>query len=221
MVEECQGLLYLKDKYYEKKILKIGITGSAGSGKSLACSRISASGLPVVSCDDIARQVVLPKTPAHEKLVALFGKNTVLPSGHLDRKYLRTRIARSPQDRKKLEDIVQPAVLEELIQQIDAAVEKSLPLVAAEVPLLFELGLEKEFDVSITVAADMEDRVKRIARRDSVTEKQAKALVALHMSQEKKIEKADAVLWNTGSVDDLYRAVDELIYRLSSSGTLV
>ncbi|MFO7885718.1 MAG: dephospho-CoA kinase [Desulfobacteraceae bacterium] len=205
----------------KKKILKIGITGSAGSGKSLVCGRFSACGLPVVSCDDIARQVVLPKAPAHEKLVALFGQNIVLPSGHLDRKYLRTRIARSSQDRKKLEEIVQPAVLEELLRQIDSAVETTPSLVAAEVPLLFELGLEKKFDFSITVAAEMGDRVKRIACRDSVTEKQAKDLIALHMSQEKKIEKADAVLWNTGTMDELYRAADELIFSLTSAGALV
>jgi len=200
----------------EKKSVKIGVTGTAGSGKSLVCSRFSQSGIAVVSCDEIARQVVMPGLPAYDALVSHFGRRIVLKNGTLDRSSLRRVISRSPAQREKLEGIVQPAILEELSAQMTRALKGRGGIVAAEVPLLFELGLGDRFDVLITVAAEKEQRVQRVARRDSVSEDQAADLLAMQMSQQEKTAGADLVLWNTGSVDAFFSTVDSLALKLKA-----
>ncbi|MFO7750200.1 MAG: dephospho-CoA kinase [Desulfobacteraceae bacterium] len=211
----------MKDENYGKKSVKIGVTGTAGSGKSLVCSRFSRWGIAVVSCDEIARQVVMPGLPAYDALVSYFGRRIVLKDGTLDRSSLRRVISRSPAQREKLEGIVQPAILAELSVQMTRAVKDKGSIVAAEVPLLFELGLEDQFDFLITVAAEEEQRVQRIARRDRVSQEQAAALLAMQMSQQEKTAGADLVLWNTDSVDDFSFTVDSLAIKLKELAGLI
>ncbi|MEA1968492.1 MAG: dephospho-CoA kinase [Thermodesulfobacteriota bacterium] len=198
-----------------KKIYKIGVTGSAGSGKSLVCRRFAKLGLVVVSCDEIARQVVEPGMSAYEELVFFFGQRVVLKGGGLDRMGLRKIISRDPELKKSLENIVQPAILRELFCQINMAEEKGAGVVAAEVPLLFELGLEKMFDLLITVASEKKKMVKRIVKRDLVSEKDAERLINMQMSQKEKIAGSDIVVWNSGSVDEFLLSVDKLLLKIN------
>ncbi len=194
--------------------LKIGVTGCAGSGKSLVCKRFSRLGLRVVSCDEIARQVVEPGTKAHGQLVALFGDLMVGDDGYLDRKKLRALISRSPADRERLEGVVQPAIVEEMLRLLEEAGDI---LVVAEVPLLFELGLDRYFDVTVTVAAPRDVLVERISARDGVDFKSARSLLDMQMSQQDKIDGADHVIWNSTGVDSLYKAVDKLYSKIRNS----
>ncbi|MCP4115449.1 MAG: dephospho-CoA kinase [Desulfobacteraceae bacterium] len=187
--------------------IKIGVTGCAGSGKSLVCKRFSQLGLKVVSCDGIARQVVEPGTKAHGQLVAMFGKSMLGDDGGLDRKKLRALISGSPADRERLEGVVQPAIVAEMLRLLG---EPGGELVVAEVPLLFELDLDRHFDVTMVVAAPRETLIQRISVRDGVDFDSAGSLLDMQMSQEEKIDRADHVLWNTGSVDSLCSRVDEL-----------
>ena len=196
----------------KKKIYKIAVTGSAGSGKSLVCRRFSKLGLVVVSCDEIARQVVEPGMPAHEEIIFFFGRKVVLQSGGLDRKGLRRIISRDPELKKSLENIVQPAILRELFFKINMAEETGALVVAAEVPLLFELGLEKMFDLLITVASEKKKMVKRIVKRDLVSEKDAERLIDMQMSQEEKNAGSDIVFWNIGSMDEFFLNVDKFFH---------
>ena len=154
-------------------IYKIGVTGSAGSGKSLVCRRFSELGIYVISSDEIARQVVEKGMPAYTKLVDLFGSRAVLEDGSLNRPVLRKIISSNPGMKTKLENIVQPEILKELFSKIQVREKKGDKIVVAEVPLLFELDLKNRFDLIITVAADENKLKKRIAERDGVTENEA------------------------------------------------
>ncbi|MBI9090898.1 MAG: dephospho-CoA kinase [Desulfobacterium sp.] len=194
--------------------LKIGVTGCAGSGKSLVCKRFSQLGLRVVSCDEIARQVVEPGAKAHGQLVALFGKGMVGDDGNLDREKLRDLIIGSPVDRERLEGVVQPAIVAEMLRQLEGAGDL---LVVAEVPLLFELGLDPYFDVTVTVAAPRGMLVERISARDGVDSRSARSLLDMQMSQQDKVDGADHVIWNSTGVDSLYRAVDKLYSTIKNS----
>jgi dephospho-CoA kinase len=197
----------LKKEIMKKFPIKIGVTGCAGSGKSLVCKRFSQLGLRVVSCDEIARQVVEPGTKAHGRLVELFGESMVGDDGFLDRKKMRALISNSPGDREKLEGVVQPAIVEEMSRLLE---EAGGGLVVAEVPLLFELDLDQYFDVTMTVTAPRDVLVQRISVRDGVDFKSARSLLDMQMSQQDKIDRADHVVWNSGSVDSLFVRVDEL-----------
>ncbi len=198
-------------------IYKIGVTGSAGSGKSLVCRRFAELGLPVISSDKIARQVVRQGSQVYKKILNLFGGSAILENGSLNRAMLRKLIAYNPDMRKKLEAIVQPAILKQLFLQIETLQNKGEKIIIAEVPLLFELGLENRFDLSITVAAD-EDIIKsRIAARDGVTETEAAKLINLQMPQQEKIAKSDLIIQNRGGVEELFIHIDKIYSKIKNS----
>ncbi len=171
-------------------------------------------GLRMVSCDEIARQVVEPGTKAHGRLVELFGGAMVGGDGRLDRKKLRVLISNSTGDRERLEGVVQPAIVEEMSRLLEEAGDD---LVIAEVPLLFELDLEQYFDMTVTVAAPRDVLVQRVSARDGVDFKSARSLLDMQMSQQDKIDRADHVIWNSDSVESLFVKVDELYSSIKNS----
>ena len=196
------------------KILRIAVTGSAGSGKSLVCQRFKTIGLVTLDCDVIARQVVEPGMPGFEKIVKVFGRVIVQKDGTLDRTRLRNIIVDDAILRKKMEDILHPQILSEMVLQIENAMYKDKKAVAVEVPLLFELGMEKQFDVTIVVAAQDMDLVKRISKRDKVSKENAQKMLDLQMAQEDKMAMADHVVINNGTIAELFESVDNLFDKI-------
>jgi len=196
------------------KILRIAVTGSAGSGKSLVCQRFKTIGLVTLDCDVIARQVVEPGMSGFEKIVKVFGRVIVKKDGTLDRTRLRNIIVDDAILRKKMEDILHPQILSEMVLQIENAMYKDKKAVAVEVPLLFELGMEKQFDVTIVVAALDMDLVKRISKRDKVSKENAQKMLDLQMAQEDKMAMADHVVINKGTIAELFESVDNLFDKI-------
>ena len=194
----------------EKTILKIGVTGSAGSGKSLVCRRFKTLGLVTLDCDQIAREIVEPGQPAYKEVVALFGERVIGPDGTLDRAGLRKIILAQPQRRKQLEGILHPGIIAEMVRQMETTDYTKAPACAVEVPLLFELKMEDHFDVTVAVATQDETLVERIAARDKVSPAAAAKMLALQMPQDEKMTRADHVIQNTGDEDALTARVDAL-----------
>jgi dephospho-CoA kinase len=195
-------------------IVKIGITGSAGSGKSLVCSRLRQKGIVTLDCDQIARQVVEPGTQGFKKIAAQFRPEVAGKDGRLDRAVLRRMIINEPELKKKLENIVHPLVLEEMIFQMDNAECTSLPVVAVEVPLLFESGMDAYFDVTLAVVSEKDELVNRICERDGVNACDAMKMLGIQMSQKKKTALADHVIINTGTVPELFESVDYFLNKI-------
>ncbi len=195
-------------------ILKIAVTGSAGSGKSLVCKRFKELGLITLDCDIIARQVVEPGEAGFKDIIQLFGRDVILASGGLDRSKLRNLMLNDPGVRKQMEKILHPRILEQMMLQINAADYKDIKAVAVEVPLLFESGMDKFFDITITVVARDQDLAKRISQRDRVKEMDAKKMLSLQMPQEDKMARADHVLFNTGTNAKLFESVDILFNKI-------
>lgn len=196
------------------KILKIAVTGSAGSGKSLVCRRLAQIGVVTLDCDKIARQVVEPGTHGFDKVVELFGRTVIQKQGTLDRAKLRNRIVRDPRMRKRLESILHPQIMKEMLVQMETAVCADKQAVAVEVPLLFETGMDRLFDLTIVVMADDHDLVKRISERDTVTQTDARKMLGLQMSQQEKSQRADHVIINRGTLPELFDSVDDLFDRI-------
>jgi len=196
------------------KILRIAVTGSAGSGKSLVCQRFKQIGLATLDCDMIARQVVEPGEEAFKKIVELFGQKVVRKDGTLDRARLRNIIMNDSLLRQEMESILHPQIIKEMVFQIDNAEVKDHKAVVVEVPLLFELGMEKQFDITIAVLAQDMDLVTRISDRDNVTKKNAQKILDLQMSQEDKMIRADHVILNKGSRSELFESVDNLFSKI-------
>lgn len=196
------------------RIFKLAVTGSAGSGKSLVCQRLFHLGWPVFDCDRIARRLVEPGQPAYERMIDLFGKEVVLNSGDLDRGRIREMMVRSPDRRKKMEAMLHPAIVKSLFDKIELTAAGGRDRVAAEVPLLFELDLDRKFDYCVTVAVEREKMIGRIAERDHVSRESARKILALQMDTDEKIRRSDHVIHNNGGIGELLDLVDVLHVQL-------
>ena len=171
-------------------------------------------GLVTLDCDVIARQVVEPGMPGFTKIVELFGQKVVRKDGTLDRARLRNIIVSDLTLRQKMENILHPQIIKEMVFQMENAEFKDKKAVVVEVPLLFELGMEKQFDVTIAVTAQELDLVERISDRDNVAKKDAQKILDLQMPQKDKMARADHVVFNKGTRSELFESVDNLFNKI-------
>lgn len=197
-----------------KDILKIGVTGSAGSGKSSVCQGFEILGLVTFDCDLIARQVVEPGQKAYEGVVSCFGPDVVKQDKTLDRARLRNIMVNRPDLRRQLEALLHPLIIAQMVLLMETAVYDREPACAVEVPLLFELGMADKFDVTVVVVATQETLVARISKRDKVSTESASKMLALQMAQEKKIKQADYVIENKGNPGELFESVEKVYTKI-------
>ena len=192
------------------KVLKVAVTGGAGSGKTTVCNRLKELGVKVISSDALAKEAVVQGSLAHEKIVNYFGKKVLLSDGNLNRQELRSIIINDDVARLALERFIHPEISRLMHLRIAQAEQDGDPVLLVEVPLLFELGMAEQFDVVIVVSADHELRVKRLMDRDNVSRDEAENLINVQMPQAEKVERAEFVLANDCSKDLLIRSVDLL-----------
>ncbi|MEA3279871.1 MAG: dephospho-CoA kinase [Thermodesulfobacteriota bacterium] len=190
------------------KIEKIAVTGSAGSGKTTVCSRFQELGLRVINADVLAREVVFPGSTAYKKIINYFGEKVLNDDATLNRRMLRHSIIHDDIARKSLEHFMHPEIIKLMKTQITAAEKDGNSVVVVEVPLLFELDMESWFDETIVVIAKRELRLKRLMDRDNISRSDAKNLLDIQMPDEEKAGRADLVLQNNGSVEQLIELVD-------------
>ncbi len=195
--------------------LKIGVTGSAGSGKSLVCRRLGERGMATLDCDRIARQVVEPGEKGLALLIERFGPGLLDKTGRLDRKALRKILVEDEQHRREIEAVLHPLIREKMCSQMkEALYEGRKKAVAVEVPLLFETDLAHLFDVTIAVTANKAMLAQRISQRDHVSVAEAGKMLALQMPQEEKSSRADHVITNSGALSQLFDSVDKFFDKL-------
>ncbi|MBW2090083.1 MAG: dephospho-CoA kinase, partial [Deltaproteobacteria bacterium] len=193
-----------------KKVFKVAVTGGAGAGKSLVCNRLKELGIKIISADTLAREAVAPGSTAHEKILKHFGASVVLSDGTLNRQMLRRIIVNNFTSRLTMERFIHPEISKLMQQKMADAKQHGDRVVAVEVPLLFELGMEEQFDLVVVVSADRKLRVKRLMERDNVSRDQAEELLNVQMPDQEKIERAGFVLPNDGSKEQLIKSVDRL-----------
>ena len=193
-----------------KKVFKVAVTGGAGSGKSFVCNRLKDLGIKIISSDTLAREAVAPGSTAHEKILKHFGEKVVLSDGTLNRQMLRRIIVIDSSARRSLEQFIHPEISKLMEQKMAQAQQHGDRVVVVEVPLLFELGMEEQFDLVVVVSADPNLRVKRLMDRDKVSREDAEELLNVQMPDQEKVERAGFVLSNDGSREQLIRSVDRL-----------
>lgn len=193
-------------------MLRVGLTGGIGSGKSEVSRRLAALGAVILDADQAARAVVAPGTPGLARIVAAFGENILRPDGSLDRERLGAIVFSDQEKLATLNGIVHPLVGELMSQQERAAGDEAV--VVHDVPLLAENGLEGGFDLVVVVDAAEESQEDRLTRLRGMPEDQARARMAAQASREKRRGVADIVIENDGSLEDLDRRVADLWERL-------
>lgn len=186
-------------------MLRIGLTGGIGSGKSTVAVLLAARGAVVVDADRIAREVVEPGTPGLAAVVAAFGDDVVTADGALDRPALAAVVFADPEARARLDGIVHPLVRERAVELMADLPQDAV--VVQDVPLLVETGQAGAFDLVLVVQADLETRVERLIER-GMTEEDARARIAAQATDEQRRAVADVVLDNSGTPEELAEQVD-------------
>jgi dephospho-CoA kinase len=197
-------------------MLEVALTGNLASGKSTVLAVWQRAGVPVISADMIARRVVEPGSEGLEAVVSAFGSEVLSPDGSLDRARLRRVVFGDAAARERLESILHPRIAAARAAWVDARRREGATLVAAEIPLLFEAGLEKDFDVTVFVDAPEEARLAR-ALADAargLDEAEARRIMAAQMDPAEKRRRADRVLSNDGSREQLEARALELLAEL-------
>jgi len=181
---------------------RIGLTGGIATGKSTAASLLGQRfGLPVLDADAFARQALEPGTAALAAVLARYGEGVRRPDGSLDRAALGTIVFSRPAERRWLEELVHPIVR----RRFDAELERlaGAPTVVLMIPLLFEAGLEHLCSEVWVVHCDEAEQLRRLVERDGLGAAEARARLASQWPQARKLERADVVIDNRGTMVDL------------------
>ena len=189
-------------------MILIGLTGGIGSGKSTVSARLAELGARVVDADAIVRDVQAPGTEVFAAIVERFGDDVVAEDGSLDRPALAAKVFNDTDELKALNAIVHPAVGVGIAEALAAAAETD-DVVILDVPLLVESGRD-DMAAMVVVDLDPEIAVARLIEHRGFTEEDARARISRQASREERLAKADKVLDNNGSVEDLIAQVDAL-----------
>jgi dephospho-CoA kinase len=194
-------------------VLRVGLTGGIGSGKSEVARRLVAHGAVLIDADLAAREVVVPGSGGLKRIVAAFGDDVLGPDGSLDRARLGEIVFGDPELRAKLNAIVHPLVREWMDAAERTAVQaadRRGPIAVHDVPLLAESRRKSGFDLVIVVDVPPELQVQRLVSQRGLTPDQARARMNAQASREQRLEVADVVISNSGSLDDLDHRVAEV-----------
>jgi len=191
-------------------MLIIGLTGGIGSGKSVASDKFASLGITVVDADVASRTVVQPGMPALKEIESHFGPEITAGDGQLDRTKLREIIASDAEERKWLESVLHPRIGEQITKEIS---ESSSPYTIFVAPLLLETNSDNMCSRVLVVDVAEEVQIQRTTKRDQVLGEQIEKIVAAQMSRKERLEKADDVLENAGTIRELQDQVEELHHK--------
>ncbi|MAO68636.1 MULTISPECIES: dephospho-CoA kinase [Idiomarina] len=188
----------------------VGVTGGIGSGKSAATAEFEKLGITIVDADVVARQVVMPGTPCLQAIAEHFGNQLLTEGGELNRKALRQRVFSNPQEKEWLNKLLHPAIREEIISQLEQA---DSPYVILSAPLLLENGLEKYCQRVLVIDVPESLQISRTIQRDDSPKKEVEAIMKAQLSRSERLNKANDVLNNDGSLEQLEQQVLQLHQR--------
>lgn len=188
--------------------MRVGLTGGIGSGKSTVASMLAGRGAVVVDADEIARRIVEPGSPVLARLAEEFGGDIVRGDGSLDRGLLAGRAFATERATRHLNEITHPAIRELAEAELQAG-ESAGAVVVYEMPLLVETGQVSLVDVVVVVDASEETQIERAVAR-GLTLEDVRARMARQASRDRRLEAADHVIKNEGSLEDTRTQVDAL-----------
>jgi dephospho-CoA kinase len=206
----------------------VGLTGGIGTGKSTVARLLAGLGAVVIDADAIVHELQARGTPLLAKIADAFGPGILRPDGSLDRARLGQLVFADPDARRRLGELVHPAVGLEMLRRLEAAKASGAPLVVLDIPLLLEARASRSADPArsktasdlagevIVVYAREQQQIERQMARDGSTREHATQRVRAQLSIEEKRKLADHVIDNSGSLADTERQVRELYAKLTA-----
>lgn len=195
-------------------VLTIALTGNIASGKSTVAEVWAALGACIISADELARRAVEPGSEALRRIVERWGPGMLLPSGALDRAALRDIVFHDDEERRRLEEIVHPEVNRLRRIEMDRARERGCQLVVADIPLLFETGLDQDFALVVLVDAPEPIRHARLVGNRALPPDEAQRMIDAQWPAERKRAGSDYIIENDGSLEVLRERAQEVWARI-------
>lgn len=194
----------------------IGITGGIGSGKSAVVEALKEKNFPVLSADAISHEIMTPGSALVEKLAEVFGEDILVGEERaLDRQCLADKAFARPENTEKLNEIVQNAIKEELSNRISILkYQDADQLIFAEIPLLYEAGWDDLCDKVWCITAPEKIRIARVMERDGISRRQAKMRIKRQMEEDEKTARADVVIYNEGTLEELKEKVEKAVQHM-------
>jgi len=183
-------------------MLRVGLTGGIGSGKSAVSRFFEDLGVPVSDADVIAHTVTSNHHPALEQVAAAFGEKVIDADGNLDRDRMRQIVFDNPEERKRLESILHPIIRETMKDEVESF---TAPYCLLVIPLLVEGDKHPLVDLTLVVDAPDEARIEWIKSRSGLTEERIRSIFKAQATREQRLAAADLVIENTGTLKELQK----------------
>lgn len=198
-------------------MLKIGLTGGIGCGKSTAVKRFRDLGIPIVDADIVAREVVQAGQPALQAIAQLFGAAALLADGSLNRAWLRQTVFNDTERLQQLEAILHPRIREAIVRDMTAAMAAGSPYVVVDVPLLFEKHYDTLFDRVLVIDCLPAQQHERVSQRDGSTIELVESIMQRQIPRDERLFRADDIIENVGSLADFNNKVDTLHHKYAGN----
>ncbi len=196
-------------------MLIVGLTGGVASGKSVVSRILKEEGAYLIDADQIARELVQPRTSAWEELVKVFGKEILQKDGSIHRKKLAAKVFSDPKQRDLLNRTLHPRIKEEMGRRLKAIGQKDPEaIVVIDAPLLVETGDHREMDKVIVVISTEAQQIARLREREGMDQEEARRIMASQIATEEKVKVADFVIRNEGSLEETERRAREVFQEL-------
>ena len=198
-------------------MLKIGLTGGLGCGKSTAVKRFRDLGIPIVDADIVAREVVQAGQPALQAIAELFGDAALLADGSLNRAWLRQTVFNDTARLQQLEAILHPRIREAIVRDMTAAMAAGSPYVVVDVPLLFEKHYDTLFDRVLVIDCLPAQQHERVSQRDGSTIELVESIMQRQIPRDERLFRADDIIENVGSLADFNNKIDTLHHKYAGN----
>ncbi len=192
-------------------MLKVGLTGGIGCGKSTAVRRFRELDVPVIEADLIAREVVAVGQPALQEIAERFGLQALQADGALNRAWLRQTVFSDPVRLQQLESILHPRIRAEILARIEACAHSAYVIV--DVPLLFEKGYTQLFERILVIDCLPDQQVLRVRQRDGSDDSVIVSIMQSQIAREARLQQADDIVSNAASITDFYEKIDDLNFK--------
>ena len=189
-------------------MLLVGLTGGIASGKSTVSALLAERGAEIIDADHIARQVVMPGTHAWHKIRDHFGPGVLFPDGTIDRQALADIVFADPAKLTVLNEITHPEIFARIADRLEAHHDQDV-VVVLDAALLIEAGLADGVDVVVVTHSPREIQLERLAAK-GMGARDAEARIGAQLAPEQRLARADIVIDNTGSLEELASRVDEV-----------
>lgn len=200
----------LRTQNSERKVFTLGVTGGIGSGKTTVCKILEALGAWIFSADNEAKRIMVEHEQVRGDIVAAFGDKSYDKDGTLNRQYLAQQIFGDESNVARINQIVHPRVFEAFEERRAQAEKAGINLLVHEAALTFESGGHKHLDAVAVVFAPETRRIDRVLQRDGASEEQIRKRMRHQLPVEEAIRRADYVIENDGSLEDLRQKVAAL-----------